>query len=186
VRRLRTRYLEALRLKNLAEHIQKRHPYSWRRNTKMLKLVGSLHRRSARIVLDWSRKIAKYIVLKAKRLGAAVVVEDLERLWHNASQKSSTLADKLSRLAYRKLIQAIEAKVAEYNVPLVYVSPRHTSRTCPRCGAELRYWHRLAICLYCGFIADRDAVGAVNIHKRALTAIMPRALGRGSTWGNDG
>ncbi len=40
----------------------------------MLRLVGLLHRRSARIVLDWSRKAAKYLVLKARRMETAIAV----------------------------------------------------------------------------------------------------------------
>jgi len=174
VRRLKTRCPEALRLKHLAEEVQKRHPYSWRRNSRLLDLVRSLHKRSARIVLGWSRKIAKYLVLKAEKMSAAIAVENLDKLWHNASQKSSSLADRLSRFAYRKLVQAIEAKAVEYNVPLVYVDPRNTSKTCPRCGARLHYQHRLAICPRCRFKADRDTVGAMNIWLRAVQAHAPR------------
>ncbi len=173
VRRIKTRYLEALRLKHLAEEVQKRHPYSWRRNSRLLGLVGALHRRSARIVLDWSRKMAKYLVLRARKIRAAIAVEDLEKLWHNASQKSSALADKLSRFAYKKLLQAIEAKAVEHNVPVVYTNPKNTSRTCPRCGVPLHYTHRLAVCPRCGFIADRDTVGAMNIWLRVHTTIAP-------------
>ncbi len=179
VRRIKTRYLEALRLKHLAEEVQKRHPYSWRRNSRLLGLVGALHRRSARIVLDWSRKMAKYLILRARKMRAAIAIEDLEKLWHTVSQKSNTLADKLSRFAYRKLLQALEAKAVECNVPLVYVNPKNTSRTCPRCGAQLHYTHRLAVCPRCGFVADRDTVGAMNVYKRALTVFAP-CLGRGA------
>jgi len=173
-RRIKTRYPEALMLKHLAEDVQRRHPYSWRRNPRLLELVGLLHKRSARMVLDWSRKIAKYLMLKAKRLRAAIAVEDLEGLWHNVSQKSSTLADKLSRFAYRKLLQAIETKAVEYNIPVIYVNPKSTSKTCPRCGATLQYANRLAVCPRCGLIAGRDTVGAANIWHRALQALAPR------------
>ncbi len=169
-RRIKTRYPEALRLKHFAEEVQKRHLYSWRRNPRLAALVGSLHRRSAWIVLDWSRKVAKYLVLKARKVRAAIVVEELDKLWQHASQKSNTLADKLSRFAYRKLIQSIEAKCTEYNVPLVYIDPKNTSKICPRCCSILRYTHGLAVCPRCGFKADRDTVGAINIYKRALQA----------------
>ena len=180
VRRIETRYPEALKLKHLAERVQRGHPYSWRRNGRLLKLVGSLHRRSARIVLDWTGKTAKYLVLKARRMRAAIAVEDLERMWRRASQESSTLADRLSRFAYRKLLQALEAKAVEHGVPIAYVDPRGTSKTCPRCGAPLHYTRRLAVCPRCGFVADRDTVGAMNIHRRALTALAPRPRGRGA------
>ncbi len=174
VRRVNTRFTEALYLKHLAENVQKRHSYAWRRNEKWLEIIRALHRRSRNIVVDWFRKYAKYIVLKAKRMKSAIALEELEKLWFNVSKKSSSLADKLSRFAYRKLQLAIITKAVEYNVPIIFVNPRNTSTTCPRCGAKLNYNHRLAICSRCGFVADRDTVGAMNIYLKALKTIAPR------------
>ena len=168
IRRINTRFIEALSLKIHAEKLQKKHPRMWRYNNKILNRVKSLHRRSRNIVIDWSRKFAKYVVFKARRIRSAVVLEDLEKLWFNTSQKSSRLADKLSRFAYRKLQHAIITKAVEYNVPVIFVNPKCTSTVCPRCGAKLSYNHRLTICSRCGFIADRDVVGAMNIYIRAL------------------
>jgi putative transposase len=71
---------------------------------------------------------------------------------------------------YRRLQQSIISKALEYRVPVVVVDPRNTSSTCPRCGEKLTYIHGLAICKKCGFKADRDPVGAMNIWLRALHA----------------
>ncbi|RLE37016.1 hypothetical protein DRJ17_07445, partial [Candidatus Woesearchaeota archaeon] len=30
-------------------------------------------------------------------------------------------------------------KVIEYNVPVIFIDPRNTSSTCPRCGYKLSY-----------------------------------------------
>jgi len=179
IRRIDTRFVEALHLKHLAEEVQKRHSYAWRRNRKWLEVIKALHRRSRNIVVDWTRKFAKYIVLKAKRTKSAIALEDLERLWFNASKKSSSLADKLSRFAYRKLRLAIMTKAIEYSVPIVFVDPRNTSSICPRCGCKLSYNYRLAVCPRCGFTADRDTVGAINICLKALKHIAPRP----GSWG---
>ncbi|RLF24761.1 MAG: transposase [Thermoprotei archaeon] len=180
VRRIDTRFTESLYLKHPAENIQKKHSYAWRRNKKWLKIIKALHRRSKNIVVDWSRKFAKYIVLKAKRTRSAIVLEDLDKLWFNASQKSSSLADMLSRFAYRKLQLAIITKAIEYNVPIVFVKPRNTSTTCPEYGAKLNYNHRLALCTRCGLIADRDTVGSMNIYFKSIQVLAPR-LGSWST-----
>ena len=102
----------------------------------------------------------------------------MKKLWFNSSQKSCTLADELSRFAYRKLQLAIVTKAIEYNVPIIFVNPKHTSTRCPWCGAKLSYIHRLAICRKYGFIADRDTVGAMNIN------IYLRAHRR--MWGSSG
>jgi len=174
VRRLDTRFTEALYLKHLAEEVQKRHSYAWRRNRKWLKIIRALHRRGRNIVIDWSRKFAKYMVFKAKRTRSIIVLEDLGKLWFNSSQKSSTLADRLSRFAYRKLQHAIITKAIEYNVPIMFINPQNTSIACPRCGAKLTYNHRLAICPRCGLIADRDTIGAMNIYLKAIKYLAPR------------
>ncbi|RLG85840.1 MAG: hypothetical protein DRO15_06985 [Thermoprotei archaeon] len=50
----------------------------------------------------------------------------------------------------------------------------------PRCGAKLTYNHRLAICRKCGFITDRDIIGAINIYLKTLKHVAPR-LGSWST-----
>ena len=180
IRRINARFTEALYLKHLAEDVQKRHSYAWRRNEKWLDIIRALHRRSRNIVVDWSRKFAKYIVLKAERTRSVIVLEDLEKLWFNASRRSSNLADKLSRFAYRKLQLAIMTKAIEYNVPIIFVDPRDTSSICPRCRARLMYNHRLGICRKCGFIADRDKVGAINIYLRALQILAPCFGSRGT------
>jgi len=112
-------------------------------------------------------------VLKAKRIRSVVVLEDLDKLWFNASQKSSNLAKRLSRFAYRKLQLAIITKAIEYNVPVIFVDPRNTSTTCPKCGARLNFNHRLAMCRNCRFIADRDKVGAINIYFKAIKYLAP-------------
>jgi len=172
IRRIDTRFMEALSLKIHAERIQKKHPRMWRYNERILDRIRSLHRRSRNIVVGWCRKFAKYIVLKTKRTRSAIVLEDLEKLWFNSSRKFSNLADKLSRFAYRKLQLAIMTKAIEYNVPIIFVNPKDTSTTCPRCGAKLTYNHRLAICPRCGFIADRDTIGAMNIYLHALRGMQ--------------
>ncbi|OYT48088.1 MAG: transposase, partial [Desulfurococcales archaeon ex4484_42] len=82
--------------------------------------------------------------------------------------KSSTLANRLSRFAYCKLQLAIVTKAIEYNIPVIYVDPRGTSTLCPKCRAKLSYTHGLAICEKCGFMADRDTVGTMNVHLRGF------------------
>ncbi|MGC9148851.1 MAG: zinc ribbon domain-containing protein, partial [Sulfolobales archaeon] len=53
--------------------------------------------------------------------------------------------------------------------PLAIVDPRNTSSECPRCGSKLvENGYRRLKCLRCGFEADRDLVGALNIRRKAL------------------
>jgi putative transposase len=55
-------------------------------------------------------------------------------------------------------------------VPLAIVNPNGTSSECPKCdskGLEENGYRRLK-CPKCGFEADRNVIGKLNIRKRAL------------------
>jgi len=167
VRRYDTRFTDAYSKKVHAERLQKKYPKRWRYNRRILNRIRSLHRRGRNIIIDWTRKFAKQFVLKAKKQKKAVVLEDLTNLWKYKSRQGKTLADKLSRFAYKKLQQAIITKAIEYNIPVLLVDPKDTSRMCPRCGTRMQeVMPRVMKCQKCGLILDRDSVGAMNIWKR--------------------
>jgi putative transposase len=170
VRRFRTRFVDALSKRRRAEELQKKYPKKWRYNEKILERVRSLHKRARNIVVDWCWKFTKQVVLKALRHGYAIALENLEDLKENANNKSDEVVWKLAMFAYRRLQHSIISKALEYGVPIVVVDPSNTSSTCPRCGSKLVYIHRLATCKKCGFNADRDSVGAMNIWLRAFKA----------------
>jgi putative transposase len=175
VRRFKTRFMNALSKRRRAEELQRKYPKRWRFNKRILNRVRELHRRSRSIVVDWSWKFARQIVMKALKHGYAIALEDLNGLRKNANRKSDIVAWKFTMFAYRRLQHAIVAKALEYGVPVVVVNPRGTSSVCPICGHKLTYIHRLAICEKCGFIADRDTVGAMNIWLRALRVLHAHA-----------
>jgi putative transposase len=170
VRRYRTRFVDALSKRKRAEELQRKYPKRWRYNEKILSRVKALHRRARNIVVDWSWKLAKQVVQKALLKDYAIALEDLEGLRESANDKSDEVAWMFTMFTYRRLQHSIISKAIEYGVPVVIVDPRNTSSTCPRCGEKLIYIHRLAICKKCGFKADRDSVGAMNIWFRSLQA----------------
>ncbi len=153
-----------------AEELQRKYPKRWRYNERILNRGRCLHKRARNIVIDWCRKFAKEIVLKAKKQNYTIVLENLTRLHENTSKNKDIIVWKLSMFAYRKLEEAIVNKAIEFNVPIAYINPWNTSSRCQRCYAKLSYNYRLAICSRCGFVADRDRVGAVNIWLRYIYA----------------
>jgi len=181
IRRFKTRFVDALSKRKRAEELQEKYPKRWRYNERILSRIRSLHRRARNIVVDYCWKMAKQIVLYAKRRQYAIALEDLSGLRESLNSKSDKVAWKLTMFAYRRLQHSIISKALEYGVPIVIVDPRNTSSTCPRCGEKLAYAHRLGICKKCGFKVDRDSVGAVNTWLRALYAYagelgsLPRA-----------
>ena len=69
-----------------------------------------------------------------------------------------------------ELRRQLEYKCARQGGKLVAVPPAYTSRQCPNCGYESagnRPKRDIFRCLSCGFEADADRVGAVNVLKRA-------------------
>jgi putative transposase len=170
VRRYKARFVDALSKKKRAEELQSKYPKRWRFNEKILSRVRELHRRARNIVVDWSWKLAKQVVQKALLKDYAIALEDLEGLKEKVNSKSDEVAWKFTMFAYRRLQYSIISKAVEHEVPVVVVDPRNTSSLCPRCGERLIYIHRLAICKKCGFKADRDSVGAMNIWFRSLQA----------------
>ena len=57
----------------------------------------------------------------------------------------------------------------KHGVPLAIVNPNGTSSECPKCDSKLEEnGYRRLKCPKCGFEADRDIIGKLNIRKRAL------------------
>jgi putative transposase len=170
VRRFRTRFVDALSKRKRAEELQRKYPERWKYSEEILSRIKELHRKARSIVVDWCWKLAKQVVQKALIKGCAIALENLEGLKENANSKSDEVAWKFTMFAYRRLQHSIISKALEYGVPIIVVNPRNTSSTCPRCGEKLLYIHRLTICRKCGFKADRDSVGVMNIWFRTLQA----------------
>jgi|GEM_PF-2486833 len=102
---------------------------------------------------------AREIVSKAKRLEAGVAMENL-------SFKSVTKGYIVPRY---KLIVAIKTLCEREGIPFKTVPAQNTSITCPYCeytNDKNRVGKRFQ-CLKCGYQADADIVGAMNIAKRA-------------------
>jgi len=166
VRRENTPFVKALSLRAKAEEIQRKYPERWKYNDKILNRVRSLHREAKNIVIDGSRKFAKGLVLFALKKRHAITLEELTGLIEELRSMKKKNRWKTLYLDYRTLQNAIVTKAIEYNVPVIFVDPRGTSKLCYRCGAELIYEGRLGICPKCGFIVDRDKNAAMNIRKR--------------------
>jgi transposase len=57
----------------------------------------------------------------------------------------------------------------KHGAPIVIVDPRNTSSECPKCDSKLEEnEYRGLKCPICGFEADRDFIGKLNIRKRVL------------------
>jgi transposase len=76
---------------------------------------------------------------------------------------------KLNIMGYSRLVKWMDRQSAKHGTPLVIVDPSGTSSECPKCDSKLaESGYRRLKCPRCGFEADRDNVGKLNIGKKAL------------------
>jgi len=103
---------------------------------------------------------AREIVSKAKKLKLGVAMEKL-------TFKSTTKGYLVPRY---KLMIAIKTLCEREGIPFKLLPAQYTSITCPKCGFkddENRNGERFA-CQRCGYQADADIVGAMNIALKAF------------------
>jgi len=117
-------------------------------------------------------KLAALIAREAARRQAAIV---LERLGKEPAKgmieriKDPQLRHRVFQAAFKGMQRAIEEKAREHGVPVIYVDPRNTSRTCPIHGAEIIYGKdRHGACSRGGETWHRDVVACYNLLLRAL------------------
>ena len=147
--------------------------------------IELIRRKMSVIDRQYTREIAKDIVNYAMALGssmeglpAVIVLEDLRGLSvriKEDSDKPKAVKEKVSNMAYSKLDKQIIALAKLNGVPYVFVDPKGTSTTCPRCGAKMEQVEdpvigkRTMYCPNCHFKEDRDTVALINLVKRFLS-----------------
>jgi len=173
VKEFETPIEKALHFRILAEKLQRKYSstryIAWLRRRGILDRVKSFYRKSRNIVEDWAKKISKDIAETAKSNKFAVAIEDLRNLIDSLRRLPKSHRTSLIMLGYRKLGYWISWQAAKRGVPIIVVDPRKTSSTCPICNSKLvENGYRRLKCLKCGFEADRDLIGALNIRRKAL------------------
>jgi len=146
--------------------------------------------REKNVKVDIKRKLVKMIVDTVK--DGVVVLEKLpKRFQDKVLEKNGRLngldAHRIKQSSMRGLHKLIIEKLLEQGISHVLVNPSHTSTTCPVCGfkltpmtgcAQRNGWKpRIMKCTNCGFMHDRDVIGAINLVKKHLIDVSPVPLG---------
>ena len=82
----------------------------------------------------------------------------------------------LGNWAFYQLAQFVCYKARRAGVPVVFIDPRNTSRTCSRCGhcdRANRKSQSQFLCLSCGLTMNADVNAAVNIAGHGATITRP-------------
>jgi IS605 OrfB family transposase len=126
-------------------------------------------RKEARRARDINHKIAKQVVGEAERTGRGIALEELTGIRERVRLRKPQRATH-SSWAFAQLGAFIAYKARKAGVPVVYVDPAYTSRTCTECG-HLDRANRVSqawfACRNCGFVDHADRNGSRNIRRRA-------------------
>jgi len=152
------------RHRSLRNKLQRKRTHGSRR--RLRKLAGQ-ERRFATWV---NHNLSKRIVATAKRTKRAIALEDLKHIRTRVRARRSQRAT-LHSWAFYQLQCFIVYKAALVGVPVHFVDPRNTSRTCPQCGCidkANRKTQASFVCTSCGFAGPADVTAAGNISRRAV------------------
>jgi len=112
--------------------------------------------------------MAKRLVACAKDTKAALVLEDLTHIRSRTTVRKGQ-RNKQASWSFRQLREFIVYKAKRIGVPVVFVDPRNTSRTCSKCGDVDNHNRRSQAefsCLRCGHQAHADLNAARNLATR--------------------
>ncbi|MUM65901.1 IS200/IS605 family element transposase accessory protein TnpB [Acidianus infernus] len=166
--RIPTRLHDAYHFKTLAENLQKKYPRRWKQNRRILHRIHSFHQKAKRIMEDFARKVGRWTIEIAKKLGANVIkLENLKNLIRNVNKLPAEFHDKLYLMQYRRIQYWIEWQARKHGMIVKYVNPSYSSVSCPKCGKKMiemayRYFH----CPSCGYENDRDVIAVTNLNGR--------------------
>ena len=113
--------------------------------------------------------IANDVVRVAQSSESAIILEDLNDM--RASHKGLTMNRRLSSWPRRKLHQIIKYKADWQGIPVIFVNPKNTSRTCPICGKtrKSRMGGNEFKCK-CGWHCDIHINASLNILQKATAS----------------
>lgn len=136
---------------------------------RLRRLAGQERRYAAWV----NHNLSKRIVAKAERTKRAIALEDLTHIRTRVRARRSQRAT-LHSWAFFQLRAFIAYKAALVGVPVHFVDPRNTSRTCPACGCidkANRKTQASFVCTSCGLAGPADVIAAGNISRRAPVSV---------------
>jgi IS605 OrfB family transposase len=151
-----------------------------KKNTKgSKKKIRRMRDKEARFRRHQNHVISKKLVESAKDTGRGIACEDLKGIRGRITARGGDARNRLSGWSFGQLCSFVAYKAQSAGVPVVYVDPRYTSRTCAECGHCERSNRKSQSefkCKACGHKAHADVNAARNIRALA-TRKMATELG---------
>ena len=121
-----------------------------------------LHKTSTRIAKNHSIVYVEDLKVSNMSASAAGTKENPGKKVKQKSGLNQSILDQ----GWYGFSQMLSYKLERKGGKLIKVDPRNTSRTCPQCGfvsAENRRTQASFACIACGYRANADVVGAINV-----------------------
>jgi len=139
------------------------------------RLLSKYGKRESDKTIQQIHRVTKKIVEHAKANQFGIVMEKLKgirKLYRKGNGHGPSYRGRLNFWAFYEIQRQIEYKAKWDGIPVAYVNPRGTSRTCPDCGSSLtKLEGRKVMCPSCKQIEDRDVIASKNI----MACVVPQA-----------
>lgn len=162
------RYLKDMRsnYKHLRKQLQEKGTHNAHNKIK------TLNQRENRTIIHINHKISREIVDYAYKTKAIIVIENLTGINLSCKVKKENKYYRVS-WAFDQLQRFIEYKAEPLGLKVIYIDPRYTSQTCPKCGHTHKDNRNKKLhtfkCKACGYTLNDDLIGAKNIYAKGLT-----------------
>jgi len=133
------------------------------------KLMQKYSKREKNRAKDFMHKLTTTIARELASTKSGAILEDLKNIKDRILNGGKNLNRKLSKWNCRTFQFMLEYKLKWFGLPVKYVNPANSSKTCPVCSGRLSaYRGRLLKCNKCGLIQDRDVVAVLNLRMWGL------------------
>jgi len=127
------------------------------------RLMEKYSKRERNRARDIMHKITTTIARELVSLNHGAILEDLRYIKERILNRCKDLNRKLSKWNARQFQFMLEYKLKWFGLPVKYVNPANSSKTCPLCSGRLATYEGRLLKCKCGFVADRDVVAVLNL-----------------------
>ena len=151
------------------------------------RLMEKYSRRERNRAKDFMHKLTTKTARELSEIRSGTILENLKGIKGRILRRSKDLNRRLSKWNARTFQFMLEYKLKWLGLPVKYVNPRYSSKTCPLCSGRMAtYEGRLMKCEKCNLILDRDVVAVLNLQMWG-SGVTPNGdeLPKDKTFGSD-
>jgi len=133
-------------------------------------LLKKRRRKEARFARHVNHTLSKRIVATAQGTGRGIALENLSGIRDRITVRKPQRAT-LHSWSFFQLRSFVCYKAQRAGIPVFFVDPRNTSRTCPQCGCidkANRISQSVFCCVSCGHSGLADTIAAIVIRRRVV------------------